>query len=56
MDRAFAIYVRRYGFSAAVRFARNLGISFHDCYFMCFGRLPECADIPFGGINGNCSF
>ena len=53
MDTVFASYVRKYGFNAAVRFARNLGIGFHDCYFMAFGRLPKCADIPVGGINGN---
>lgn len=56
MDTVFSTYVRQFGFYAAVRFARNLGISFHDCYFMAFGRLPACQDIPFGGINGNCSF
>lgn len=53
MDTVFAKYVRKYGFNAAVRMAKNLNIGFHDCYFMAFGRLPNCEDIPFGGINGN---
>lgn len=49
-DSMFRAIVRKYGFWAALRFARNLGIGFHDCYFMVFGRLPQCDDIPFGGI------
>lgn len=51
----FRSIVRKYGFSAAIRFARNLGIDFHTCYWMVFGKLPACDDVPFGGINGNCN-
>lgn len=40
-DYAFAAIVRRYGFYAALRYARNLGIAFEDTYFMCFGREPR---------------
>lgn len=40
-DYALATIVRRYGFYAALRYARNLGIAFEDTYFMCFGREPR---------------
>jgi len=53
MDSVFSAYVRKFGWYAAVRFARNHGVNFYDVYFMAFGRLPQCEDIPFGGINGN---
>lgn len=38
MSRNFGRIVKRIGFNAAVRQARNLGISFEDCYQMAFGR------------------
>lgn len=41
MSANFAKLVRRHGFYATVRQAKNLGISFEDCYQMAFGRLPE---------------
>jgi hypothetical protein len=38
---AFAVAVRRYGFSAAVRQLRNLGADFIDVYVAAFGRMPR---------------
>ncbi len=37
----FQQQVRRIGFVAAVRQAKNLGVSFIDCYVAAFGRMPE---------------
>ena len=41
MSTNFAKLVRRQGFYATVRQARNLGISFDDAYQMAFGKLPR---------------
>lgn len=40
MDRAMFQLVVAMGFYAAVRYCKNLDISFEDTYYMCFGRMP----------------
>ncbi len=40
MDMVFSRYVKMYGFNAAVRMCKNLGIPFEDTYYMAFGRMP----------------
>jgi len=41
MSVNFAKLVKRQGFYATIRQAKNLGISFDDCYQMAFGKLPK---------------
>ena len=39
-DTVLARLVKRIGFDAAIRFARNAGISFEDTYYNVFEKLP----------------
>lgn len=41
MSYNFRKIVHRIGMDAAIRQAKNLGISFEDCYIMMFNRLPR---------------
>lgn len=41
MSRNFKKLVARQGWYATIRQAKNLGISFEDCYQMAFGKLPK---------------
>lgn len=41
MSVNFAKLVKRQGFWATCKQAKNLGIDFVDCYQMAFGRLPK---------------
>lgn len=41
MSYNFAKIVHRIGFNAAIRQAKNLGLSFEDTYVMIFSRMPR---------------
>jgi len=38
---------KKYGDHNFVRYCRNLGIPFEDCYEMMFDKLPTCREMTF---------
>lgn len=41
MDRMMYQMIKNYGWDAAIKHCRNLGIDFYSTYYMVFGRLPR---------------